>query len=168
VTHVKALLPDVVMTWARRSLIGWRTRKLPDARFPEVPADRLAQFETDLRTTVGVARSLGVPVVLMGHANATMAPGFDDPALIQAWVYQFPHASGKTLMEFHARAYAIEEQVAGDSSLTWVPLREALAGQWDDAFADFVHFTDAGAGVVAAALAEPIAPLIGCATGQAP
>ena len=169
VTQVKAMLPDAVMAWARRTLAPRRQRNAPvSVRFATLPADRLAQFERDLRETAGMAKSLGAPVVLMGHANATMQPGFDDPGLVAAWVYQFPHTTGAVLSEFHRRAVAVERQVAADSGLVWVDLPAAFDGRWAGSFADFVHFTDQGAAVVAGALAGAVVPLLSCPTGQAP
>lgn len=160
--QLKALVPDPVLDVARRAIISRRNRAAEPVLFPDVPADRLAQFESDLRSVVGMARSLGVPVILVGHANATMAPGFDDPGLVGAWVYQFPAATGSALMGFHARALALERGIATDSGVAFVDLPAALQGRWRDAFADFVHFTDAGSAVVAAVLAEAAWPLIDC------
>ncbi|MGQ0647612.1 MAG: SGNH/GDSL hydrolase family protein [Gemmatimonadaceae bacterium] len=168
VAQLKRLAPEPVMRWARRTMTERKARFSSGPRFLEVPADRMAQFEQELRAVVGTARSLGAHVVLMGHVNATMAPGFNDPALEEAWVYQFPTASAKALSDFHAMARALERRVAADSSITYVDLPDAFAGRWEGAFADFVHFTDGGAAVVAGALTRAIAPTVLCGPEQAP
>lgn len=167
-TQVKNLIPEPVMRWARRTITARRQKFSGGVYFPDVPADRLEQFERELRKTVGMARTLGAQVVLAGHVNATMAPGFNDAALVEAWVYQFPSATGHTLSAFHRLSRDIERRVAADSGVTYVDLPDAFAGHWEGSFADFVHFTDQGAGVVAGALAGAIMPGAACVEGQTP
>jgi lysophospholipase L1-like esterase len=104
----------------------------------------------------------------MGHVNATMAPGFHDEALLVSWEYQFPRATGETLSRFHAASRDVEERVAADSNVKFVDLPKAFADRWEGAFADFVHFTEAGASVVASALAPSVLAAVGgCAESGA-
>jgi hypothetical protein len=161
--QLKALIPDPVKALLRQMVLNRRPVNQNTPRFNEIPPDRMTQFEGDLRRVVGVARSTGANVVLMGHANATLEPAFSDSVLIGAWVYQFPRATGKTLVDFHARAYEVEREIARDSGLVFVDLPAAFKDQWKGSFADFVHFTDAGAGIVAATLAETFRASLTCA-----
>ncbi len=162
VAQVKGLLPSPAMTAARRFSLS---RRNPARTARTVPEGRLQQLDHDLREVVGVARSLGAPVLLAGHVNATMAPGFDDPGMLVAWEYQFPAVTGEVLMAFHRAARDVAVTVARDSALAYVDLADALAGGWEGSFADFVHFTDAGASRVSHTLATALAPAL-CATGE--
>jgi lysophospholipase L1-like esterase len=156
-SQLKALAPTPMLTAARRFMINRTMKKFPDGiKYEAIPPDRLKQFENDLRTTIGVARSLGAHVILMGHVNLTMEPDFDDEALLVSWENQLPRATGETIARFHAAARDIEERAAADSNVNFVDLPEAFAGRWDGSFADFVHFTESGASVVAGALTPPV------------
>ncbi len=154
-TQLKSLVPEPVKTVLRRTIAD--RGKRAERRAHTFPTGRLESLEHDLRSTVGVARSLGVPVTLAGHVNATMQPGFNDPALLTAWEYQFPAVSGDVIVEFHRRARVVAEQVARDSSVAYVDLTAAIGDSWEASFADFVHFTDSGAARVASTLASALA-----------
>ena len=161
--QLKALTPNAVKGLLRQMVLNRRSGNQNESRFNEIPPERMAQFEADLRRVVGTARSTGAKVVLMGYANATMEPAFSDSVLIGAWMYQFPRATGKTLVDFHARAYELERDIARDSGLMFVDLPGAFKDRWKGSFADFVHFTDAGAAIVAATLAETLRTSMTCA-----
>jgi len=157
IDQVKGLTPSLLLTMARRSMIERTMKRYPDGiKYETVPPDRLSQFENDLRMTIGVAHRLDTEVILMGHVNATMQPGFDDEALLVAWERQLPRATGETLSRFHAAARDIEERVAADSNVAYVDLPKVFADRWEGSFADFVHFTEAGASLVAGALAPAV------------
>ena len=160
--QARGLVSGPIRVQLRRVALARRTKELERHRFATVPAYRVTQFENDLRRAVGVAKSTGAHILLMGHANATMAAGFADRALVDAWVYQFPRATGEVLRQFHARAYELEREVARDSGIVFVDLPAALSGHEKTAFADFVHFTDAGAAMVAAAISDAVIPVLGC------
>jgi hypothetical protein len=160
--QVRALVSGRIRAVLRRVFLARRTGELEGHRYESVPLDRVTQFEADLRHAIGVARSTGAQVVLMGHANATMAAGFADRTLLEAWVYQFPRATGEVLSQFHSRAYELERQIARDSGVVFVDLPAALSGREKTAFADFVHFTDTGAAIVAATITDAVLPMLGC------
>lgn len=159
VTQVKALAPEWVMTLVReRAIASTASKFVPGWRFTAVPEDRVQQFDGDLRRVIGTVRAMGATPVLMGYVNRTMSPGFDDEALLVSWEYQFPRAEREVIPAFHARAAKSITDVARDSSVAYVDLARAFDGRWQGAFADFVHFTDAGAATVASALSEALAP----------
>lgn len=160
--QVRAIVSGRLRAYLRRIVLARRVRQWEHNRFRTVPPNRLSQFDSDLRTAVGVAKSTGATVVLMGHANATMADGFSDQTLVEAWVYQFPRSTGEVLREFHSRALELERELARDSGIVFVDLPAALSGREETAFADFVHFTDTGAAIVAGTIADAIFPVLGC------
>lgn len=162
VRQARSLVSGALRAHLRRIVLARRVRQAHRTRFTAVPTDRLRQFDSDLRNAVGVAKSTGASVVLMGHANATMAPAFSDETLVEAWVYQFPRSTGEVLREFHERAFAVEREIALDSGMVFIDLPAALSGREKNAFADFVHFTDEGAAIVAGAIAEAVLPVLDC------
>ncbi|MBC7894862.1 MAG: hypothetical protein H7066_05595 [Cytophagaceae bacterium] len=156
-TQLKALAPAPLLTWSRQRVTRFTLRKYPDDwRFKDVPADRVQQYEDDLRATVGAVRAIGAQPLLATYVNATMAPGFNDPDLLVAWEYQFPRAPQQVIPAFHAEATRRTAQVAADSAVALVDLERAFEGHWDGAFADFVHFTNAGSATVASALTSAL------------
>jgi hypothetical protein len=166
----KGVLPEVLLTWLRKSWVEREIRRHPPAwHFGSVPPARLSQWETDLRNAVGAARGVGAQVVLLGHANATMRPGFADQNLLTAWERMFPNTTGPALAHFHELAVEATRSIARDSGATFVDLPAAFRGHWEGSFADFVHFTDSGAAIVAGALApavlEAVHPPLGCRVG---
>lgn len=155
--QLKTLAPAPVLTWTRKRATRFTLERYPDNwRYTEPPAERLRQFEDDLRATVGAVRAINAQPLLVTYVNATMRPGFDDPDLLVAWEYQFPRAPQQVIPAFHAQAAERIAQVAADSGVALVDLARAFEGRWDGAFADFVHFTNAGAATVASALASAL------------
>jgi hypothetical protein len=161
--EVKTLIPSAVKGWLRQVVTNRRSTNSTGPHFDQVPADRFAKFDQDLRRLVGVAKSTAANVILMGHANVTLDPAFSDSVLIGAWVFQLPNATGETILEFHRRALKLEREVARDSGVVFVDLPAAFHGRWKGSFADFIHFTDAGAGIVAATLADTVRTFLPCA-----
>lgn len=157
--QIKQVLPDFVQTWLRRRDIERQLRdRGPGWRFTSVPADRLAQYDHDLRRTVGAIRAAGAEPVLLTHANAFMKPGPHDPARLYQWERFYPRASGETIVAFDSLARAVTLTAARDSAVRVVDVAGALFGGGDRVFADFSHFTDYGAARVASVLTSALAP----------
>jgi sugar phosphate isomerase/epimerase len=123
--------------------------------FADLPAERLAAFEEDLRRLIGVARRIGARPILMSHAHRFG----DDPAPDDPWVAEWlryaPRATRATLLAFDAAGGRATLRVAADSGIPGVDL-PALIGGDTTAFVDFSHFTDQGAGRVASILGDAI------------
>lgn len=155
--QLKLLLPDFVQTRVRE----WQTARSLAARpagwrFGQVPADRLAMFDAQLRELVGAVRAIGATPVLATHANMFMRPGPPDRDMLVSWEKFYPRAPGPIIVAFDSAAREATLRVARDSALVAVDVAARLAGAPGETFADFVHFTDLGASHVAAALAPPL------------
>ena len=152
--QAKALLPEWLATSLRRNDIAREAREHPAGwRFTDVPADRLAAYEADLRRTIGTIHALGAVPVLAIHANAFDAGGPLDESLLVTWENQYHRATGDALIAFDAAAARATLRAARDSNVTFVDLRRVHATPM---FADYAHFTDTGAGAVAGALAPAV------------
>ncbi|HET7459455.1 MAG TPA: SGNH/GDSL hydrolase family protein [Gemmatimonadaceae bacterium] len=157
--QLKLVLPEFVQTWLRRRDIERQVRGNPPGwRFTSVPPDRLAQYERDLRATIGAIHGAGAEPVLLTHANAFMKPGPRDAAKLYQWARFYPRAEGEVIVAFDSVAREVTTAVARDSGVTVVDVAGALYGGGDRVFADFSHFTDYGAARVASVLSTALAP----------
>jgi hypothetical protein len=151
--QLKALLPTVVQDRIRRRQIDAMLAQHPSGwRFNAVPTERLRRFESDLREAVGSIRAAGATPVLMTHANRFVGNGTSDGAALRAWEKFYPRASGATIVAFDSVARLTTVAVARDSGAVLVDLAPSLAKTRGSAFADFSHFTDSGAALVAGAV----------------
>ena len=155
--QVKQLLPSPVQTWMRqRHLDLARAGRPADWRFTEIPADRVAQYERDLRRAVGAIRAAGAVPVLATHTNAFVGVREYDEDKLYAWERFYPRASGRLIVAFDSAANAVTARVARDSGAVLADVPRAVSGATPGLFADFSHFTDAGAarmaGVITSAL----------------
>jgi lysophospholipase L1-like esterase len=155
--QAKALVPAWLATSLRRDDIARDAREHPAGwRFTGVPAERLAAYDADLRRTIGTIRAIGAVPVLAIHANVFDAGGPLDEPLLVSWENQYHRATGDALIAFDAAAARATVRAARDSNVTFVDLRQVHATPM---FADYAHFTDAGAAAVAGALARAVLSL---------
>lgn len=148
----------------------WRHRELEEesgSRISGVPVDRMARYETDLRRIIATVRSIGAQPVLMTHADVFMANGPTNRLLIDQWRRFYPHTNGTALLQFDSAAAVETRQLAVEESVPLVDLaeivRDRLPRPVDRFFGDYAHFTDAGSGVVAAALRPAVLRVAGVA-----
>jgi hypothetical protein len=155
-TQVKSLLPMPVQDWLRQRQIQ-KVRRQHDKgwRFTTAPEDRLAAFDNDVRRTVGTIDSIGAVSVLMTHANRFVGLPLSDSPMLTAWEKFYPRATGRTIVAFDSLADLRTAAVAADSGTVFVDLARVLAHD-PDAFADFSHFTDRGAALIAKAASDAI------------
>ena len=152
--QAKALLPEWIATWLRRDDIARDAREHPAGwRFTGVPADRLAAYDADVRRTIGTIHAIGAVPVIAIHANAFESGGPLNEPLLVSWENQYHRATGDALIAFEAAAARATIQAARDSNVVFVDLRKVHATPM---FADYAHFTDAGAAVVAGALTPAV------------
>ena len=155
--QLKALLPTVFQDRIRRKEISAMVAHHPaNWRFDSVPVERLKMFEADLRQAVGSIRSAGATPVLVTHANRFVGSAILDVATLRAWEKFYPRASGRTIAAFDSAARLRTIAVARDSVAVLVDLAPTLARTQGRAFADYSHFTDFGAALVAASVSGSI------------
>ncbi len=155
--EAKADTPEFVLTWLRRRQTDVYIRGRPPGwRFASPPRERLEQYDADLRGFIGTVRSLGAVPVVATHGNVFMRPDFHDPGLLAAWEKFYPRATGAAIVEFDAAAREITLRAAADSGVVVADLAPRLAAADVSPFTDFVHFTDAGAALVASTLAPAV------------
>ncbi len=154
-TQIKRLPPDAARRWLRQRERTARVRTYPSGwLFETIPLDRLDAFESDLRRLVGTTRALGASPVLVTHANAFHTARPLHPDYLHALEKYFPRATGSTILGFDSAAAEVTRTVAADSGAILVDGRDVLSHPRKALFADFDHFTDRGAGVLAEAIAE--------------
>jgi hypothetical protein len=144
--QIKQVLPE----WVKTRLRARETRALlqsrpADWRFAGVPTDRLQDFDSDLRQTIGTIREIGAVPVLATHGNIFMGRGEPDHDMLIAWEKFYPRATGATIVAFDSTARHTTLKIGADSGVTTIDAATRLAKAPVSEFGDFVHFTDSGA-----------------------
>jgi lysophospholipase L1-like esterase len=146
----------------RFSAAGQRFRG--QARVSTAPADAVidsgaAQFERDLRVFLGVARSLGIRMVVpeVVHVSGVGVVEEPDSTTHREWSYTMPFARVETVLRAYVRFNSVLRDVAACFGATWVPTTSfGLDGRaWYDA-GDPIHFNDRGADRMAQRLAQAL------------
>lgn len=155
--QIKLLAPNRVETWLRQREVAAAVRAHPPGwRFDRIPLDRLSAFDRDLRRFVGAVRALGATPVLVTHANAFARGRPPDPDLLHSWEKFYPRATGATILAFDSAAAEVTRSGAVDSGAILVDWRALVGNSPEGIFADYGHFTDRGAGLLAGAIAKAL------------
>jgi hypothetical protein len=120
----------------------------------------MALFEKDLRTVVAAIKSSGAIPVLITHTNRFV--GLDSVAtrrqrrhLVNLIAKYFPQASEATLLSIDQVANPILRRVAAETGARVIEV-EGRVPHGDQYFADYAHFTDQGADVMAHLIARAL------------
>jgi hypothetical protein len=124
--------------------------------YREVPDDRLALYRLHLDSLVTSVRAKGAVPVLVTHAmrfGASMNE--EDRDLLRSWRQFSPRATEAVIMDFERRAAGAVREVARNRNVPLVDAASVMTGhtKW---FADFIHFNDTGAGIIAGVIARRI------------
>jgi lysophospholipase L1-like esterase len=156
--QLRDALPVVVrQRYYEREIAMARAGQPDDWLFHAPPVERLAAFEADLRTLVGVAHGAGAKVVLVQHATYVDGPppkGPRDADFRVVWNRFYPRATIDALIATEAAAAEIVRRIAADSGARVVDVRSSLHRDRDRLFSDQSHLSDAGAAVVAQGVAS--------------
>ena len=93
--------------------------------------------------------------MLATHANLFVGGTVSDSSLLGAWQRFYPRPEGQVILEFDSAGAVVTRRVAADSGVALADVRAALSG-CPGCFADYAHFTDAGAARVAGAVADAV------------
>jgi hypothetical protein len=163
---LKELIPTSVVTAVRE----WRLARARAAHGPEwvwsdVPADRMAIMRRHLERLVSSIQATGVQVILVTHTNRFIGAkadtlGPDRRHLINLISTNYPRASMGVLIDVDSVANGIIRQVAAAHGAMVIEVQGKLP-PGAEYFADYTHFTDAGADAMARILARGVVNLDG-------
>ncbi len=167
--QLKSLTPGVVETMIRTRRVEQRVRRRgPGWRYTALPADRVMEFEAELRRFVGAVRAIGAEPVLATHGNAfwrgSVSPGLSKWRV--AWEKFHPRATAEVLVAFDSAAREAVVRVANDSAVVVADVASRVALTPRSGFADYAHFNDQGAAVAAGTMAEGAVTVIARSAGQ--
>jgi len=139
-----------------RFLARVASRHEPGWVWQEVPPVAVNHFRTHLAALIEEVQGAGVQMVLMTHANGfSERRSREDKMLILGWRRYFPRASEACLFGIEAEGNRIIHELGRRYRVPVVDI-DAILEKGAKNFADPVHFTNRGAGQVAAALVKEI------------
>ena len=110
-----------------------------------VPPETIDAFREDLRCALRAIRRLGAAPVLVTHATYFRETGTElNERLLTAWRRFYPNLHQGGFLDLERKANATIRELAASEGVTLVDLARDMPGGREN-FADFVHFTDAGA-----------------------
>jgi lysophospholipase L1-like esterase len=153
-TFLEASLPPSVLSAADHLAIKLQTRH---ARIMDrLPAANVETFSADLNQLVADLQNAGVDVILVTHASrfgSTPQPG--DQQYLTDWRATYPQLREAGFLDMERRMTVALKQVGTTRN---VPIVDAasLIEPGSKNFADFVHFTDAGADALSTLVAQQV------------
>jgi lysophospholipase L1-like esterase len=166
--QAKLLLPGPVATRLRaRDIERVVAAKPAGWVFDSVPLERAEAYERDLRAFVGAVRAAGAEPLLVAHVNVFADGEPRDELLLTAWRRFYPRATGEVIIAFDRLLRGVTCRVAADSGVAFVDPAPRLPSPRHRWFADYAHFSDAGAAQVAGAVAGALLAPGGAAPGEA-
>jgi hypothetical protein len=123
---------------------------------PRVPDVSIAAYRSDVLCVVRTVQAQGATAILATHATYFgdhVQPG--DEVMLASWRKFFPWLAEGGFLDLEQRANAAEMDVAKSSGVTIVRA-DQLIPRGPGNFADFAHFTDHGAALMAAAVGDAI------------
>lgn len=123
----------------------------------DVPERRLERMRQDLVALIRGFEARGAAVVLATHASRFGQSLTDEDRFwLTAWRVFYPHISEAGILRFERRANELIRSVAQSEGVRLIDAAAKLDGR-SEYFADFTHFTDAGATAIAEVLAPSLA-----------
>lgn len=124
--------------------------------YQSVPDDRLVLFRQHLDSLLSNVRARGAVPVLVTHAmRFGNRLDSEDRDLLRSWRQFTPRATETVLMRFELETAESVRDLARERAVPLADVAAVMTGQrkW---FADFTHFNDEGAGVIAGSIAKAV------------
>jgi lysophospholipase L1-like esterase len=160
-TLLKQALPGAVQTKLREFETERDIAKNHYNVVDRIPDENVLYFQRDLSKLIAELRARGVEPVLVTHATAFGKQLSEaDLALLSSWRVFYPMLKENGFLDMEQRLNDAIRQTADREGIALIDAaNEMPSGR--TYFADFVHFTSAGAGVMASHLADGLQVLIG-------
>ena len=155
----------------RQRILHWiaaeTTGRADDWFFRRPPAERLDLFIRDLDSLVTVVRASGAIPVLATHAmRFSIPPNPDDEFMLLAWRQYTPRARPEAMLAFEMQAAERMREYAAATHIELIDIARRLTGHREH-FADFIHFTNEGAAIVAGTMADDLRRICDFAASRA-
>lgn len=155
----KKVLPPSIMTMWREHDIAKSVQGI--TVMDRVPESNIQSIKTDMACAVRTAQRTGAKVVLATHATYFGSTLKDaDKPMMTAWRRFYPDLKEEGFLDLEQRTNAAIKALAQEMNLPLVDVDQAIPPGPAN-FADFVHFTDAGAARMAQLLMPPLLELTG-------
>jgi hypothetical protein len=163
---LKTLVPNSVV----RAVRQWRLNRVRSAHgadwvWQSVPEDRMALMRQQLERLLADIRASGVRVAVVTHTNRfsgmpgdTLGP--DDRHIVNQMSLYYPNASQRVMVSVDSVANAVIREVAAEEGAGVVEGEGRIPPTSRD-FADYEHFTDAGADAMARIMVAGVIRLAG-------
>lgn len=152
---MKRFIPEVVQT-RMNELLAARAAGNPGETWDEPPAGRVDTFRRQLGELVDAVRRDSVRVILATHATRFDGPmDAADRRHMAGWRKFYPRATAGCMLEMEEQANEAIRQLGRARGLSVVEIAGAIP-PGEEHFADFAHFTDAGARRVAELFAAAV------------
>jgi len=125
-----------------------------------LPEDRVEHFQHDLTTLIATLRDHGVEPVLVTHATVFHKPLVEsDHVPLTTWRKIYPMLKEEGFLDMELRMNAVIRRTAADEHVPLIDADKEMP-HGPTYFADMVHFTTFGAGVMAGILANGMEPIL--------
>jgi len=160
--RVKQLL-KTVLPWAMQTRLREREIRAGAAQFSvmdTLPAENVRRFHDDVTSLIVTLRANGVVPVVVTHASAFASPqAAADRTMLTAWRKFYPMLKEEGFVDMERRMNDALRQIAAEQHVPLIDVAPHIPPS-QHLFADFVHFTNAGAEVMAQKLADGLIPLL--------
>ena len=157
-----SLLKEVV-PWKLQTAIRERQLKRRAANYPvmdTLPTQNVERFRTDVTALVITLRQLGVVPVIVTHASAFgPGEGAADRSMLVAWRKFYPMLREEGFIQMELRMNDALRSIATEQGALLIDAASNVPHS-PDVFADFVHFTNKGASIMARVLADGLSPMM--------
>jgi len=153
-TLFKANAPDFVMNSLRKFYVDVASRETVVAE--DVSAASVDAFREDLRCAIRSIETHGAIPILLTHATyfgPVATARAEDRAMLVAWRRFYPEIREDGLLRLELRANEVIRAIGRETGTEVIDAARAVP-PGPGHFADFVHFTDQGAAVMATLIAE--------------
>ena len=157
---VKRFLPPFLLQERHeRRMEAWIQKQPPNWVWETLPPEKLALFETHLEQLVKTVRDSGVEMMLVTHAHRFPKDRSKwsavDEAMMAAWRLVWARESERCKLDMEDEANRVIRELGERDGIPVADVAAAVPRTGEN-FADFSHFTDQGAGIVADLLARDI------------
>jgi hypothetical protein len=156
-TALKNFLPAELQTAMKKVLIKREIARHPEGWvFQSLPPDRPELFRRQLIELVRLIQNSGARVMLATHAMGITNPiSNEDRQLLIGWRKLYPHVAENAFLEMERIGNCVIKEVAERTKADLVDI-DARLPKTKEIFADHVHFTSAGAKIVAELMVEHV------------